>query len=94
MNVDKLPSTAADLAFNLEAQKDFEKVWRMFDQSAKISHEPTIEDALDRVKTISDQGNGIQALVTGSLYLVGSVLSILQPSATGSLSIKDKIDSL
>lgn len=90
MSIDKRPSTTADLAFNLEAQKSFEKVWRMLDQSAKIFHEPTIEDALSTAKNISNQGNGVQVLVTGSLYLVGSVLSILQPGATDSLLNKDK----
>ena len=50
------------------------------DPGANISIEPTIEGALNLARRVGDQDNGMQALVTGSLHLVGSALSLLQPN--------------
>ena len=40
--------------------------------------EPTIEGALDRAREIGNRGNGMQTLITGSLYLIGGVLRLLE----------------
>lgn len=50
-----------------------------FQPHAKVSVEPTVEGALSLAKA-SDQGKGVHTLITGSLYLVGSALRLLEPS--------------
>ncbi|KAI9726530.1 MAG: hypothetical protein M1834_009017 [Cirrosporium novae-zelandiae] len=60
----------------------YNEVWGRIDPNAKISREPTIDGALRLVKRISDQNNGVQVLVTGSLHLVGGALCLLAPNAS------------
>ena len=62
-----------------EMQQEYVTAWRGFQPSAKVSVEPTVEGALSLAKA-SDQGQGILTLITGSLYLVGSALRLLEPS--------------
>lgn len=56
------------------------EAWKSIDPSASISFEPTIEGALNLARRVGNQRNGMQTLVTGSLHLVGSALSLLQPN--------------
>jgi folylpolyglutamate synthase len=65
----------------METQKIYAEVWKRIDPKAKIAIEPTIEGALKLAKSIGDQGNGMQTLVTGSLHLVGGALCLLEPSS-------------
>ena len=64
-------------------ESEYTKAWKSVDPLVDIVVEPTIEGALNLARKIGDQGNGMQTLVTGSLYLVGGALSILQPNNQG-----------
>ena len=70
---------------NLSAEHEAEYIqaWRNVDSDVEISIEPTIEGALNLARKIGDRGRGSQTLITGSLYLVGGALSILQPNGKG-----------
>jgi hypothetical protein len=77
---------AAKPPFPLDIQELYSGVWERVDPIAKISYEPTIEDAVRLAKSIGERDNGMQTLVTGSLYLVGGVLRLLKPDAPSSLA--------
>ncbi|KAI0178946.1 FolC bifunctional protein [Hypoxylon sp. FL1284] len=66
----------------LTAQRAFADKWSSLDPSAKVVVLPTIEDAINHVrevgKTSVGQEETVQALITGSLHLVGGALSILE----------------
>lgn len=47
------------------------------DPKAHISLQPTIFDALELAKRISDHESGMQTFVTGSTMLIGPALEIL-----------------
>ena len=66
-----------------ERESEYTQAWRSVDPHMEISIEPTIEGALNRARKIGDGGCGCQTLITGSLYLVGGALSILQPDGKG-----------
>ncbi len=67
------------MAFSLDVQKDYAEAWKNIDPNVEISIEPTIEGALNLARRIGHRNNGMQTLVTGSLYLVGGALSLLEP---------------
>ncbi|KAI1378820.1 FolC bifunctional protein [Hypoxylon crocopeplum] len=66
----------------LTAQRAFAEKWSSLDPEAKVVVLPTIEDAINHVrglgKTSLVEGETIQALITGSLHLVGGALGILE----------------
>ncbi|KAJ3566954.1 hypothetical protein NPX13_g6943 [Xylaria arbuscula] len=65
----------------LTAQHGFAEKWAALDPKAKISVVPTIEDAINHVRGLSTsigEGRAVQALITGSLHLVGGALAILE----------------
>ncbi|MCJ1264916.1 hypothetical protein MMC22_004791 [Lobaria immixta] len=70
------------LAFSPELQETYVKAWKSIDPDVGgISIESTIEGTLNLARKLGDQdSNGMQTLITGSLYLVGGALSFLQPN--------------
>lgn len=67
----------------LTQQRDFAQKWSSLDPSANVTVSSSIEEALARVRELGETVEGdntIQALVTGSLHLVGGALSILEGS--------------
>lgn len=60
-------------------QKQYVHAWREHQPDGQVSVEPTVEGALNLART-ADRGEGVQTLITGSLYLVGSALRLLEPS--------------
>ncbi|KAK3985940.1 tetrahydrofolylpolyglutamate synthase [Cladorrhinum sp. PSN332] len=62
-------------------QKIFAEKWAALDPSAKILVIPSIEEAINTARSIADSersGRKVQALITGSLHLVGGALGILE----------------
>ncbi|KAL2255917.1 hypothetical protein VTK26DRAFT_2483 [Humicola hyalothermophila] len=63
-------------------QRVFAERWRTLDPSANIMLIPSIEEALNKVRSLAEQqeqgGRKVQALVTGSLHLIGGALGILE----------------
>ncbi|KAK1764768.1 Mur ligase [Phialemonium atrogriseum] len=68
----------------LSQQRDFAQKWSSLDPSADVTVSSSIEEAITRVrelaKTMEGEGDTVQALITGSLHLVGGALSILEGS--------------
>ncbi|KAI0976768.1 tetrahydrofolylpolyglutamate synthase [Xylaria arbuscula] len=65
----------------LTAQHAFAAKWAALDPTAKITVVPTIEDAINHVRGLGasvGEKQTVQALITGSLHLVGGALSILE----------------
>ncbi|KAI1204798.1 FolC bifunctional protein [Annulohypoxylon truncatum] len=66
----------------LTAQHAFAEKWTSLDPSAKVVVIPTIEEAINYVrdlsKTLSKEGETVQAFIAGSLHLVGGALAILE----------------
>ncbi|RWA03653.1 hypothetical protein EKO27_g11455 [Xylaria grammica] len=65
----------------LTAQHGFAEKWAVLDPKANIAVVPTIEDAINHVRGLhASVGDGriVQALITGSLHLVGGALAILE----------------
>ncbi|TGJ85702.1 hypothetical protein E0Z10_g3057 [Xylaria hypoxylon] len=65
----------------LTAQHGFAKKWAVLDPKANIAVVPTIEDAISHVRGLGasvSEGQTVQALITGSLHLVGGALAILE----------------
>ncbi|KAI4601009.1 Folylpolyglutamate synthetase [Pestalotiopsis sp. 9143b] len=65
----------------LTAQHQFAEKWSSLDPEAKVVVLPTIEDAINYVRDLSKDVQGqetVQALITGSLHLVGGALGILE----------------
>lgn len=64
-------------------QKEFAAKWKSLDPKASITVLPSIEEALDYAKALA-KGDGkevekeVQALITGSLHLVGGALAVLE----------------
>ncbi|KAL8906531.1 MAG: hypothetical protein Q9207_001969 [Kuettlingeria erythrocarpa] len=71
-------SKAPEQPFSPDLQKDYIDAYRSIDPGARISIEPTIEGALNLAREIGSRDNGMQALVTGSLYLIGGALRLLE----------------
>ena len=68
-----------DKPFDLETQKGYIQAWREYQPDTRDSVEMTVEGALGLARD-ADRGEGMQTLVTGSLYLVGSALRLLEPA--------------
>lgn len=71
----------ADAIKALTAQHGFAEKWAALDPKANIAVLPTIEDAINHVRGLSTslgEGQTVQALITGSLHLVGGALAILE----------------
>ncbi|KAL8646467.1 MAG: hypothetical protein Q9210_006127 [Variospora velana] len=71
-------SKTPEKPFSLDVQKDYIEAYRSIDPNAHISIESTIEGALNLAREIGSRDNGMQALVTGSLYLIGGALRLLE----------------
>jgi folylpolyglutamate synthase len=73
----KVPESSVPEHFAL-----YSSIWKELDlreQSAKVSTAETIEEAIQLARDIASQGGQNQVFITGSLYLVGGALNILQP---------------
>jgi len=64
------------------------KSWRSINSTAPILITSTIEEALIMARHIGDRQHGTQTLLTGSLYFIGGVLSLLNPQPDCSLGTK------
>ncbi len=64
--------------FAEEMQKLYIQAWREYQPDAEVSVELTVEGALSLARA-TDRGAGMHTLITGSLYLVGSALRLLEP---------------
>ncbi|KAF9869962.1 folylpolyglutamate synthase [Colletotrichum karsti] len=67
----------------MTVQKQFAERWRELDPRADVRVIPTIEEALEHVRGLAggvkeEDGESVQAFVTGSLHLVGGALQILE----------------
>ncbi|KKA28252.1 hypothetical protein TD95_002425, partial [Thielaviopsis punctulata] len=65
----------------LKVQNTFAKRWRNIDPSVSVSVAATVDDALDTARSLCEglpEEERVQVLVTGSLHLVGAVLSTLE----------------
>ncbi|KAK2731666.1 tetrahydrofolylpolyglutamate synthase [Colletotrichum kahawae] len=62
----------------LQAQKEMAETWRHLDPIARVLVVPTIEDAADFIQNIGGGAPEMNVLVTGSFYLVGSLISLLE----------------
>lgn len=62
-------------------QRIFAEKWSALDPDAKVQVIPTIEEAINTARELADSdagGQKVQALITGSLHLVGGALGILE----------------
>lgn len=57
----------------------YSSLWKETHPHAVVSTAPTIQSALRIAEQISVQEGGMQALITGSLHLVGGALNLLRP---------------
>lgn len=66
---------------NLTVQRTFAERWSSLDPNAKVVVVPSIEEAInhtrDQTKSL-EEGETVQAFITGSLHLVGGALGILE----------------
>ena len=67
----------------LTQQHRFAEKWSSLDPKANVTVSASIEEAINRVRDIEKTvdtkgGETVQALVTGSLHLVGGALAILE----------------
>lgn len=65
--------------FAEDMQQHYVQAWREYQPDAKVSVELTVEGALNLARA-ADRGAGMHTLITGSLYLVGSALRLLEPA--------------
>lgn len=66
-------------SFADEIQQHYIQAWREYQPDAEVSVELTVEGALSLARA-ADRGAGMHTLITGSLYLVGSALRLLEPA--------------
>lgn len=61
-------------------QKTFAEKWRSLDPSSHstIHVLPSVEDAFDCVRDLSDEVGKVHVLITGSVHLIGRALGILE----------------
>lgn len=60
-------------------QKQFAAKWKSLDPRVSVAVVSSIEEALDYAKNLAKgDGKEAQALITGSLHLVGGALSVLE----------------
>lgn len=71
------PNTSRNFAEEL--QQHYIHAWKEHQPGAKVSVELTVEGALDLARA-TDRGAGMYALITGSLYLIGGALRLLEPA--------------
>ena len=64
--------------FDVEMQRQYTQAWRDYWPDTEVSVELTVEGALSLARA-ADRGAGTHTLITGSLYLVGSALRLLEP---------------
>ncbi len=62
-----------------EIQQHYIQAWREYQPDAEVSVELTVEGALSLARA-ADRGAGMHTLITGSLYLVGSAIRLLEPA--------------
>ena len=65
----------------MTAQRVFAKKWAELDPEANIMVIQSIEEAINKARSLSEtaeSGQKVQALITGSLHLVGGALGILE----------------
>ena len=63
-------------------QRTFKKGWAEQDQSSTIHTVATIQEAIEMVEEVSEDIGETNVFVTGSIHLVGGVLSLLEGVAT------------
>jgi folylpolyglutamate synthase len=59
-------------------QRVFADKWKELDPAANVLLIPTIEEAINTARALTKEGPKVQALITGSLHLVGGALGILE----------------
>lgn len=61
-------------------QRVFAERWSTLDPSANVMLIPTIEEAINKARSLmeAEGDQKVQALITGSLHLVGGALGILE----------------
>jgi hypothetical protein len=60
-------------------QKQFAAKWKFLDHKASVTVMFSIEEALDYTKALAEgDEKEVQALITGSLHLVGGALAVLE----------------
>lgn len=59
-------------------RKKYEEIWKKYDPHSKVHMASTIEEALELAQGIGEGNEGMQTFITGSLYLVGIALSLLE----------------
>ncbi|KAI8306599.1 Folylpolyglutamate synthase [Colletotrichum sp. SAR11_59] len=62
----------------LQAQKEMAETWRCLDPVARVLVVSTIEDSTDFMQNIGGGGSEMNVFVTGSFYLVGGLISLLE----------------
>lgn len=65
----------------LTVQRTFAERWSTLDPKAKITVIPSIEEAINVARGLTSslqEGETVQAFITGSLHLVGGALGILE----------------
>lgn len=65
----------------MTAQKIFAEKWSALDPEANVMVIHSIEEAINKARSLSQtvqEGEKVQALITGSLHLVGGALGILE----------------
>ena len=70
----------------MTVQKDFARAWAHSDPNANIHTIPTIQEAIELAQEFSEGLEETQIFVTGSLHLVGGVLSFLEGTSIPSRS--------
>lgn len=63
---------------NLTLQRKLADAWKELDPETEVTVAPTIEDAVDRVRSIGDGKVDIRTLITGSFHLIGGALTVLE----------------
>ena len=66
-----------DQPFPTDLQEQYSDAWKSIFPKTQTAFEPTVEGALKLARSF-DEGFGTQTLVTGSLYLVGATLRLLE----------------
>ena len=63
--------------FAEEMQQHYVQAWREYQPDADVAVELTVEGAMSLARA-ADRRAGMHTLITGSLYLVGSALRLLE----------------
>lgn len=68
----------------MTAQRAFAERWLTLDPSANVMVIHSIEEAINKARSLADtleDGQKVQAMITGSLHLVGGALGILEKAS-------------